>query len=969
MENKKHIDKFSEILENSIEGIYQSSPEGKFITVNPAVVKMFRYNSASEMLAIENTADLYWDSHERQRLTNLLETDGVLLNKEIKLKRSDGELLWVLVNSRAVRNNSGKVLYYEGTSIDITERKIVESAQLLQQQISNILNEILRNTNKYISLDECFLNTLKILVTAPFLSLLEKGGIFLVDPVDDVLVLKTHLNFPVEQQQLCSRVLFDNCLCGKAAKTGQVLYTQKIDEQHEIAYNGIIPHGHYIIPILSSNEVLGVIVVYLSEEHEENLDEIEFMKSVADILSGAIRREQAEKMMQEKHDLLIESQTNAHIGNWSHDLITNEIYWSDESFRIIGRERQDLTVEVVYSFTHPDDMHVLHDVVKESTAGKIGMGHEIRILRPNGEIRWIHHRWFSIYDKNGKEIKRLGTHQDITERKNVEQELRESEEKLQSVMRIAQQLELARTPNEIVIPLKEEIEKILGYKSSWIYLIEENAEYATLFSSAGEKDADLVEQVSTIKIVGDPFMEEIVRADHTVIVEDAQTDPRTNKEIVERLGNRTIINVPIIFENHQLGCIGTGTFGDEGVMVPSESELNYLETVARHIAVVIDRIKFITENKESAEKIRQLAYFNENIVSSAPVGIVTVNTEGNVTSANEAFLKMMRSPGLEETLKLGMNTKSVLNAGITEAFNNALANGDPFELKNLHYISHWGKELIVTLKGVPQKTIDGEITGLILVIDDVTERIKSRQKIEKALEIAEQANRVKTLFMANMSHEIRTPLNSILGFYDVIKERYWDKTDEEEQLFFDSIQISGQRLLRTIHEVLDISQMEAGIYKMKLEKLDLKNMILEIVQEYQPMARDKSLKLNFNADLNSALIRADEYGVSQAIYSLIDNAIKYTQQGKIDINLEQNTDNYILIIKDTGIGISNEYLSSLFEPFSQESEGYTKKYQGIGLGLSLTKRHLDLNKIDIDVNSIKGVGTTFTLCFEKLKML
>jgi signal transduction histidine kinase len=119
--------------------------------------------------------------------------------------------------------------------------------------------------------------------------------------------------------------------------------------------------------------------------------------------------------------------------------------------------------------------------------------------------------------------------------------------------------------------------------------------------------------------------------------------------------------------------------------------------------------------------------------------------------------------------------------------------------------------------------------------------------------------------------------------------------------------------------------------------------------------------------LDSAYILADRHGISQAIGNIIDNAIKYTDEGGVSLSLNLKSDRYILKVRDTGIGMSKEYMDRMFEAFSQESEGYTKTYQGIGLGMAIAKHHLDKNKAKIKVESAKGAGTVFTITFSPLK--
>ena len=253
------------------------------------------------------------------------------------------------------------------------------------------------------------------------------------------------------------------------------------------------------------------------------------------------------------------------------------------------------------------------------------------------------------------------------------------------------------------------------------------------------------------------------------------------------------------------------------------------------------------------------------------------------------------------------------------------------------------------------------------VLHDVTERIQTQKELEDALEKAQEGERIKSLFMANMSHEIRTPLNAILGFTDLLDTSTRDLIGEEEKDFFDTIRNSCDRLMKTVHEILDISQIEVGTYKLKMEQLDLVKLVRSLAPEFQTLADNKSLKLVYKFKLEAAFITADQNGVSQAISNIIDNAIKYTDKGRITVILRQSSNQYILSIQDTGVGITKEYLSKLYDAFSQESEGYTKTYQGIGLGLAIAKRHMDLNQVYIDVESTKNVGTTFTLTFQPVQ--
>ncbi|MEE9238455.1 MAG: PAS domain-containing sensor histidine kinase, partial [Thermodesulfobacteriota bacterium] len=253
--------------------------------------------------------------------------------------------------------------------------------------------------------------------------------------------------------------------------------------------------------------------------------------------------------------------------------------------------------------------------------------------------------------------------------------------------------------------------------------------------------------------------------------------------------------------------------------------------------------------------------------------------------------------------------------------------------------------------------------GVMGISRDITEQINTRQSLEDALVRAKESDRLKTLFLANMSHEVRTPLNTILGFTDLLEQTVGPKITAEEISFFNTIQSSSQRLLRTITEILDISQIEAGTFKLDPIFIHLERIVDEIVKELLPLATEKDLTMEFTSEIPRAIIKIDKYCIRQALANVIDNAIKYTEKGTIEILLTGRGKKFIITVKDTGIGISKEYQDQLFETFTQESMGYTKRFQGVGLGMALTKRFLEINNAAIDIQSSKGLGTTVIMTF------
>jgi PAS domain S-box-containing protein len=263
---------------------------------------------------------------------------------------------------------------------------------------------------------------------------------------------------------------------------------------------------------------------------------------------------------------------------------------------------------------------------------------------------------------------------------------------------------------------------------------------------------------------------------------------------------------------------------------------------------------------------------------------------------------------------------------------------------------------------------DNEITGTSGTISDVHERKLAEEELIKAKEKAEESDRLKSIFLAQVSHEIRTPLNIMLSYNSLIQDEVKKKLGSVLISEFQTIENGGKRLMRTMDLILNMSMLQSGNYQVRLEKIDLDLLLQRLICEFNSNAMEKKLKLLFQNNSFCSKIFADEYTITQAFQNLIDNAIKYTNSGKVEITIYENGGEDLLVnIMDTGIGISQEYMPKLFTPFSQEEIGYSRKFEGNGLGLALTRKYFELNNADIKVKSKKGEGTTFTISLKSFK--
>ena len=287
-----------------------------------------------------------------------------------------------------------------------------------------------------------------------------------------------------------------------------------------------------------------------------------------------------------------------------------------------------------------------------------------------------------------------------------------------------------------------------------------------------------------------------------------------------------------------------------------------------------------------------------------------------------------------------------------------------FRQKNIHgewlWILSKGKIISKDKNGIPQR--------LLGTLIDITALKNIEKQLIEAKEKAENSEKIKTEFLAQMSHEIRSPINVILSYVDLIRNNIFDQINKELLPGFESITTAGKRIIRTIDLILNMSDLQLGTYEVYKKEFNLKSLIHSLLKEYATAAAKKNIQLNLIEKTNNTLLTNDDYAVGQIFANLIDNAIKYTNKGSVDISILRDSDKKLIVsVSDTGIGISNEYMPKIFTPFSQEENGYSRSYDGTGLGLALIKKYCEIIGANITVESEKGKGTRFTVFLESIE--
>ncbi|NQV30496.1 MAG: HAMP domain-containing histidine kinase [Candidatus Marinimicrobia bacterium] len=244
---------------------------------------------------------------------------------------------------------------------------------------------------------------------------------------------------------------------------------------------------------------------------------------------------------------------------------------------------------------------------------------------------------------------------------------------------------------------------------------------------------------------------------------------------------------------------------------------------------------------------------------------------------------------------------------------------------------------------------------------DITHLHRNEIALTAAKERAEEGEKLKTAFLDNMSHEIRTPLNSLLGFMNLLSDELMESLSDDQKFYFELIHQNGDRLARTMQEILDISHFSSGTYDLKLQSVDVSQTIMTQIEERRSDIEAKGLGLTINLPEHAFVTSTDEYCVRQAVAHLIDNAIKYTESGHIYVGVKPIEGSIEILVEDTGPGMSDDMQRLIFVAFNQGTLGHSRRYQGIGLGLSLVRLYMDSIHATVDLDSSIGGGSRFKI--------
>ena len=401
--------------------------------------------------------------------------------------------------------------------------------------------------------------------------------------------------------------------------------------------------------------------------------------------------------------------------------------------------------------------------------------------------------------------------------------------------------------------------------------------------------------------------------------------------------------------------------GKTDVEVPTFYD-NELAALGKAFSKVTD---YVEAHHQAQQELAEAQRFMETVLANVQEGVVVYDRDFRVVLWNRYMVEMLGVPAEDV---LGQTRDSlfggVLKGRLLETMNRVLA-GETCVVPD-QYIYRPGSEekIWYTAAYTPLTNSAGEVIGVVTSLHEETQRREALERLRQAKEAAEHADHAKSEFLAMMSHEIRTPLNGIIGMADLL---YDSDLDDDQCESVETIRVSGDALLGIIGDILDFSKIEAGQVELEQEPFDVRACVREALDIVGHRAEEKGLPVACRLDESvPQQVGGDVTRTRQILVNLLSNAIKFTDKGRVDVTVtavplpEEQDWCLRFAVRDTGIGIPEDKLPTLFEPFRQVDASTTRRYGGTGLGLAITKRLVELMGGKMQVESTSGLGSTFT---------
>jgi PAS domain S-box-containing protein len=620
-------------------------------------------------------------------------------------------------------------------------------------------------------------------------------------------------------------------------------------------------------------------------------------------------RKTAEQDLGAENELLSLALRMGGLGYYYWDAATDQLHWPAETFRLWGLEPDSLepTVDWYLSTVHPEDRDAVEGRFRDSSW--VDLEHDFRILLPDGEVRYIRGQSVRQSDEHGRDLSSYGIYQDITHFRNMQGALREGEARFRSIFETSGAgIVLSDEFGEIRF-INEAFANLLGFSVSELV----GRRFVSL-SPSGESDPVI------------EFAEEL------------------------RTGVRTQLNLEKPYRHK------------DGHTVWVRLNLSVSSALNMSDAVFIGVAQDITERKEAEQRLTQNSYLLEEAQRLGSIGHWTWKPDtGTVEWSNEMYRILGLDPEQPELPVTPFrdyvhpDDQDKWDVALEKASRDGAPTAAEYRL-----IHRDGTVRHVMGRATAEHLPSGE-RRLFGTVQDLTDRKRTEDVLQKAIESAQAASQAKSKFLASMSHELRTPLNAILGFAQLLSLQTRGPLTEDQGGYVENIIQGGEHLLGLINDVLDLARIDTGQLAVNLQAVDAVEAVDRVIKSFGHQAEVRNIKIGFAADTPAkVMVLTDQMRLTQILNNFASNALKYNSDGgSVSFSLSRLDDGFVRIaVADTGRGIPDDRQDEVFQSFNRlgaEASGE----EGTGIGLALSKSLVERMGGRIGFTSTFGEGSEF----------
>ena len=599
------------------------------------------------------------------------------------------------------------------------------------------------------------------------------------------------------------------------------------------------------------------------------------------------------------------------------------VYMNQAFVRITGFSVEDVINGSVTEkdLVHPDDLEMVRSEIRQAISHKNVEDFDFRIIRKDGEIRYLNLFSVPVFKKKTfigtrASIRDITYQKDFVALRELREKARQKEEELKIALENLQ-FHVDNTPFGVVI-----------FDSEFRVTKWSDKAIEMFGWSSGEIIGKAILDLSWI---------------------DDDEKEKISLFIADFITHKKLSNT-IIIKNYR----------KDGSVIICEWNISVMTDPSGEILSIHSLVKDITESEDLKKRLSHSYMLMQYVIEYDRSAIALLNRDLVYIYVSKKFLKDYKVKEKDVIGKRHYEVFPDLPESWKEVHQRTL-NGEVLSAEDDQYPKSDGSVEWIRWESRPWYEPDGIIGGIILYTEVITQKKEAELELIKSKEQAVESDRLKTAFLNNMSHEVRTPLNAIVGFSDLLSEH--GKSIADVKTFSKIISENCDKLIRIISDVIEVSKIHAKQTRLELKNFDVVSLITQTSNTFREFAERKNISLILKQDIpiQRSFVYSDNGKLEKILIHLIDNAIKFTNKGSVEVVSELQQENLVLTVTDTGIGISEEMQLIIFEPFQQLETRITMDYGGNGLGLAIVRAYTELLGGIISLKSDKITGTMITI--------